>query len=63
MGDITTQTLKRKHKLKERFPFLVLVSSPAAFTLVSCASACVVRVNQPLGPIIYIDLVVDCIGL
>ena len=54
---------KRKHKLNERFPFLVfafmLSSSPAVYTLVSCASACVVRLNQPLGLIIFIDLVVD----
>ena len=28
------------------------------YTLVSCAYACVVRVNQPLGPVIFIDLVV-----
>ena len=36
---------------------LMPASSPV-YTLVSCAYACVVHVNKPLGPIIYIDLVV-----
>ena len=57
---------KRKHKENERFPFLVLafvlalmLVSPPVYTLVSCAYACVVCVNQPLGPNLCIDLVVD----
>ena len=62
LSRFTRETQRRKHKRsyrkKERFPFLVF-ALPSVYTSVFCAYACFVRVNKPLGPIIYIDLVVD----